>query len=58
MGVIPGLVGLLQATEVIKLITGIGDCLDGRLLVVDGLTMRFRELTLRRSGSPCHREPD
>ena len=48
MGVIPGLVGLLQATEVIKLITGIGDCLDGRLLVVDGLTMRFRELTLQR----------
>ena len=47
MGVMPGLIGLLQATEAIKLITGIGECLDGRLLVVDALTMRFRELTLR-----------
>ena len=47
MGVMPGLIGLLQATEAIKLITGIGDCLDGRLLVVDALAMRFRELTLR-----------
>ena len=48
MGVVPGLIGLLQATETIKLITGIGRCLDGRLLVVDVLSMRFRELTLRR----------
>ena len=48
MGVMPGLIGLIQATEVIKLITGIGRSLDGRLLVVDALTMRFRELTLRR----------
>ena len=48
MGVMPGLIGLLQATETIKLITGIGRCLDGRLLVVDALSMRFRELTLRR----------
>ena len=48
MGVMPGLIGLLQATETIKLITGIGRCLDGRLLVVDVLSMRFRELTLRR----------
>ena len=48
MGVMPGLIGLLQATEAIKLITGIGSCLDGRLLVVDALAMRFRELTLRR----------
>ena len=47
MGVMPGLIGLLQATEAIKLITGIGECLDGRLLVVDALAMRFRELTLR-----------
>ncbi|MGE4581899.1 MAG: molybdopterin-synthase adenylyltransferase MoeB, partial [Synechococcus sp.] len=47
MGVMPGLIGLLQATEAIKLITGIGECLDGRLLVVDALSMRFRELTLR-----------
>ena len=48
MGVMPGLIGLIQATEAIKLITGIGRSLDGRLLVVDALTMRFRELTLRR----------
>ena len=48
IGVMPGLIGLLQATETIKLITGIGRCLDGRLLVVDALSMRFRELTLRR----------
>ena len=48
MGVMPGLIGLLQATETLKLITGIGRCLDGRLLVVDALSMRFRELTLRR----------
>ena len=48
MGVMPGLIGLLQATETIKLITGIGRCLNGRLLVVDALSMRFRELTLRR----------
>ena len=47
MGVMPGLIGVIQATEVIKLITGVGACLDGRLLVVDGLTMRFRELTLK-----------
>ena len=48
MGVRPGLVGLIQATETIKVITGIGDPLDGRLLVVDGLSMRFRELRLQR----------
>ena len=48
MGVMPGLIGLLLSTETIKLITGIGRCLDGRLLVVDALSMRFRELKLRR----------
>ena len=51
MGVMPGLIGLIQAAEVIKLITGIGTPLDGRLLLVDGLSMRFRELTLRRRPS-------
>ena len=51
MGVMPGLVGLIQAAEVIKLITGIGIPLDGRLLLVDGLSMRFRELTLKRRPS-------
>ena len=48
MGVLPGLIGLIQATEAIKLITGIGRSLDGRLLVVDALTMRFCELALQR----------
>ena len=48
MGVMPGLIGLLQATEVIKVITGLGDTLDGRLLLVDSLSMRFRELRLER----------
>ena len=51
MGVMPGLIGLIQAAEVIKLITGIGTPLDGRLLLVDGLSMRFRELTLKRRPS-------
>ena len=48
VGVMPGLIGLLQATETIKLLAGIGESLDGRLLLVDGLTMRFRELRLQR----------
>lgn len=46
LGVLPGLVGLLQATEALKLLLGIGDPLVGRLLTVDALAMRFRELTL------------
>ena len=48
VGVMPGLIGLLQATETIKLLAGIGTSLDGRLLLVDGLSMRFRELRLQR----------
>ena len=47
LGVMPGLIGILQATEAIKVITGIGRPLDGRLLLVDGLAMRFRELQLQ-----------
>lgn len=47
-GVLPGIVGLIQATEAIKLITGIGDSLVGRLLQFDALKMKFREFTLRR----------
>lgn len=49
LGILPGLVGLIQATEVIKLILGQGDPLIGRLLLVDALGMRFRELKLRRN---------
>ena len=47
LGVLPGLVGLVQATEAIKLILGIGEPLTGRLLHVDALSMRFRETRLR-----------
>ncbi|MFZ4483873.1 MAG: molybdopterin-synthase adenylyltransferase MoeB [Chthoniobacterales bacterium] len=48
LGVMPGLLGTLQALEAIKLITGLGAPLIGRLLHVDGLTMKFREFQLRR----------
>jgi sulfur-carrier protein adenylyltransferase/sulfurtransferase len=49
LGILPGLVGVIQATEVIKLILGRGEPLIGRLLLVDALAMRFRELRLRRN---------
>lgn len=48
LGVLPGLVGTMQATEAIKLITGIGEPLLGRLLHVDTLNMKFRTFNLRR----------
>jgi sulfur-carrier protein adenylyltransferase/sulfurtransferase len=49
LGILPGLVGVIQATEVIKLILGKGEPLIGRLMLVDALTMRFRELKLRKN---------
>jgi adenylyltransferase/sulfurtransferase len=49
LGILPGLVGVIQATETIKLILGSGEPLVGRLLLVDALTMRFRELKLRKN---------
>ena len=49
LGVLPGLVGVIQATETIKLILGKGEPLVGRLLLVDALSMRFRELKLRKN---------
>jgi molybdopterin/thiamine biosynthesis adenylyltransferase/rhodanese-related sulfurtransferase len=49
LGILPGLVGVVQATEVIKLILGNGQPLIGRLLLVDALNMRFRELKLRKN---------
>jgi adenylyltransferase/sulfurtransferase len=49
LGVLPGLLGVIQATEVIKLILGTGDSLIGRLLLVDALAMRFRELRVRKN---------
>ena len=48
LGVLPGLIGVIQATEAIKLITGIGEPLVGRFLIYDALRMRMREITLRR----------
>jgi adenylyltransferase/sulfurtransferase len=51
LGVLPGVIGTIQATEVIKLLTGIGEPLIGRLLLYDALSMRFRELKLRRNSS-------
>ena len=49
LGILPGLLGVIQATEVIKLILGSGDPLIGRLLLVDALGMTFRELRLRKN---------
>ena len=48
LGVLPGMVGIIQATETVKLIMGIGEPLIGRFLIYDALRMRFRELKLRK----------
>jgi len=48
LGVVPGIMGLLQANEVLKLLLGIGDTLAGRLLLFDALSTEFTELRLRR----------
>jgi adenylyltransferase/sulfurtransferase len=48
MGVLPGIVGSIQATEALKLVLGEGETLVGRLLLFDALRMRFREMRLRR----------
>jgi adenylyltransferase/sulfurtransferase len=48
LGVLPGLLGVIQATEVIKLILGTGDSLIGRLLLVDALGMQFHEMRIRK----------
>ncbi|MBX5470039.1 MAG: molybdopterin-synthase adenylyltransferase MoeB [Thermoleophilaceae bacterium] len=59
LGVLPGTMGLLQATEVIKLITGAGDVLSGRLLLYDALAATFTELKVRRDPECpiCSRDP-
>jgi molybdopterin/thiamine biosynthesis adenylyltransferase/rhodanese-related sulfurtransferase len=49
LGILPGTIGLIQATEAVKLILGIGESLVGRLLLYDALGMRFRELKLRKN---------
>jgi len=46
LGVVPGIVGLLQATEVLKLVLGVGESLRGRLLHIDAMGLRFRETRL------------
>ena len=52
LGVLPGLLGIIQATEVIKLILGAGESLAGRLLLIDALKMEFKEFKLRKD-SEC-----
>jgi len=52
LGVLPGIIGTIQATETIKLLLGIGDPLVGRFIIYDALRMRFRELKLSRD-SEC-----
>ena len=49
LGILPGTIGLIQATEAVKLILGIGEPLVGRLMLYDALAMKFRELKLRRN---------
>jgi adenylyltransferase/sulfurtransferase len=49
LGVLPGVIGTIQATEAIKLLSGVGETLVGRLMLYDALAMRFRELKLRRN---------
>src|SRR6266851_9304426 len=49
LGILPGIIGLVQATETVKLLIGIGEPLVGRLMLYDALGMRFRELKLRKN---------
>jgi sulfur-carrier protein adenylyltransferase/sulfurtransferase len=48
LGILPGVIGVMQATETVKIVLGIGETLKNRLVLYDALTMRFRELKLRR----------
>jgi len=48
LGVLPGVIGVIQGIETLKLILGVGETLVGRLLLFDALALRFRELTLRK----------
>ena len=49
LGILPGIIGLVQATEAVKLILGVGEPLIGRLMLYDALAMKFRELKLRKN---------
>ena len=59
LGPVPGLIGMIQAAEVVKLILGVGVTLSGRLLLYDALRMRFHELELKRDPAcpACGDEP-
>src|SRR2546425_1672669 len=59
LGILPGLLGVIQATETIKLVLGSGEPLIGRLLLVDALGMRFRELKLKKNPDcpACGKDP-
>lgn len=60
LGVLPGLVGLIQATETVKLILGIGEPLIGRLVIYDALSMKFDELKIRKNPKcpVCSEKPE
>jgi sulfur-carrier protein adenylyltransferase/sulfurtransferase len=49
LGVLPGIIGTIQAAEAIKLVTGVGETLAGRLLILDAMKMRFREVRIARA---------
>ncbi|MBA32171.1 MAG: thiamine biosynthesis protein ThiF [Chloroflexi bacterium] len=49
LGMLPGMVGTIQATEVVKLIIGVGESLSGKLLLIDALSMDFRTVKIRRN---------
>jgi molybdopterin/thiamine biosynthesis adenylyltransferase/rhodanese-related sulfurtransferase len=59
LGVLPGIIGSLQALETVKLLSGVGEPLIGRLVLFDGLSMRWRELKLKKhAGCPiCGEQP-
>ncbi len=59
LGVLPGLIALIQATETVKLVTGVGEPLYGRLLQYDALRMQFREFRLKKDGKcpVCGEQP-
>ena len=54
LGTTPGMIGCIQATEVIKYITGMGDLLLNRILMVDGMSMKFREFKIKRNPQCSH----
>ena len=49
LGILPGVIGVIQATEIVKILLGVGDTLSGRLLLYDALGMTFRQLKLRKN---------